>query len=177
MFYKTTDFKFLDALESNWLLIKEELNRLQQNHFTPWHEKFLYNKGWEVFGLYAFEKKLEGNCHLCPETAELVESIPGMTTAGFSCLAPGTHILPHIGYSKAVLRSHLGLIVPDNCGIRVGNQTLNWQEGKCLIFDDTVEHEAWNKSNFPRIVLLIDFKNTNVVNSFEERYLSEITQI
>lgn len=84
--------------------------------------------------------------------------LPGMTTAGFSSLVAGTHIKPHIGYSKAVLRCHLGLIVPDGCVLRVGTQTRNWQSGKCLIFDDTVEHEAWNNSDKTRIALLIDFK-------------------
>lgn len=164
MFYESTDFKFTDIMESKRLLIKEELTRLQEGNFMPWQEKFLYNKGWNAFGLYAFEKKVEDNCRLCPETTKLVECIPGMTTAGFSSLAPGTHIVPHVGYSNAVLRCHLGLIVPDGCGIRVGTQTRNWIEGKCLIFDDTVEHEAWNRSNFPRIVLLIDFKKPNMAS-------------
>ena len=161
MFYATTGFEFTESLESNWLVIKEELTRLQPKNFMLWPEKFLYNHGWNVFGLYAFGKKLEDNCSLCPETTKLVESIPGITTAGFSSLAPETHIVPHEGYSKTVLRCHLGLIVPNGCGIRVGSQTKKWTEGKCLIFDDTVEHEAWNRSHHPRIVLLIDFKKAN----------------
>ena len=161
MFYATTGIEFTESLESNWLVIKEELTRLQPKNFMLWPEKFLYNHGWNVFGLYAFGKKLEDNCSLCPETTKLVESIPGITTAGFSSLAPETHIVPHEGYSKTVLRCHLGLIVPNGCGIRVGSQTKKWTEGKCLIFDDTVEHEAWNRSHHPRIVLLIDFKKAN----------------
>jgi beta-hydroxylase len=161
MFYATTGFEFTESLESKWLVIKEELTRLQPKNFMLWSEKFLYNHGWNVFGLYAFGKKLEDNCSLCPETTKLVESIPGITTAGFSSLAPETHIVPHEGYSKTVLRCHLGLIVPNGCGIRVGSQTKNWTEGKCLIFDDTVEHEAGNRSHHPRIVWLIDFKKAN----------------
>lgn len=81
-----------------------------------------------------------------------------MTTAGFSCLAAGTHIVLHVGYTNTVLRCHLGLIVPDDCALRVGNQTNNWVEGKCFVFDDTVEHEAWNHGDKARIILLIDFK-------------------
>ena len=69
----------------------------------------------------------------------------------------GTKITPHTGCSNKVLRCHLGLNIPDNCAIRVGNQTKSWQQGKCLIFDDTLEHEAWNLSTSDRIVLLIDF--------------------
>lgn len=186
MFYENTKFDFTSILESNWLVIKQELSQLQRSNFIPWKETFLYGKGWDVFGLYAFGTKLADNCRLCPETTRLAEMIPGMTTAGFSSLAPGTHILPHIGYSysysedsgepervysgeyegvpslnKAVLRCHLGLIVPDGCAIRVGFLTRNWQEGKCLIFDDTIVHEAWNRGNATRVLLLIDFKKPN----------------
>ena len=78
MFYETAQFKFTATLESKWLSIKEELVRLQQQNFIPWPEKFLYKEGWDVFGLYAFGKKLDNNCHLCPETTKLIESIPGM---------------------------------------------------------------------------------------------------
>lgn len=178
MFYDNNEFNFTKELESNWLLIKEELTRLQEGNFKPWVEKYLYNQGWDVFGLYAFEKKLEDNCCLCPETTKLVESIPGITTAGFSSLAPGTHILPHSGFSTAILRCHLGLIVPNDCSIRVGNQTKKWQEGKCLIFDDMVEHEAWNNSNIHRIVLLIDFAKPNLSKSFSKlQQLPQIAQI
>ena len=162
MFFESTEFEFVSRLESNWLLIRQELEQLQQDQFIAWPEKFLYKKDWKVFGLYAFGKKLKDNCRLCPETTRLVEMIPGMTTAGFSSLAPGTHIVPHVGYYNAVLRCRLGLIVPDECALRVGNQTRNWQEGKCLIFDDTVEHEAWNYDDTARIVLLMDFKNPQV---------------
>lgn len=162
MFYETTAFEFVSILEANWLTIRKELNQLQQGDFMPWPEKFLYKKGWDVFGLYAFEKKLTNNCRLCPETTKLVEAIPGMTTAGFSSLAPGTHIFPHAGYyNPFVLRCHLGLVVPDGCEIRVGTQTRSWQEGKCLIFDDGVEHEAWNSATATRVVLLVDFKKPN----------------
>ncbi len=157
MFYEISKFKFTENLESNWLVIKDELTKLQKSNVSPWPEKFLYEKGWDVFGLYAFGKKIEDNCRLCPETTKLVESIPGMTTAGFSSLAPGTHITPHMGYATTVLRCHLGLIVPDNCAIRVENQTVSWQEGKCIVFDDTFEHEAWNRGESPRVVLLLDF--------------------
>jgi ornithine lipid ester-linked acyl 2-hydroxylase len=157
MFFESSDFEFAGALEANWLIIRQELEQLQPKKFIDWPEKNIYNQGWEVFGLYTFGKRIEDNCRLCPETTNLVEAIPGMMTAGFSSLAPGTYIGPHFGATKALLRCHLGVIVPDECAIRVDKETRSWQEGKCLIFDDTFEHEAWNKSNQTRIVLLIDF--------------------
>ncbi len=184
MFFEADEFEFVGILESNWLLIRQELEQLRQDHFMAWPEKFLYEKGWEVFGLYAYGNKLKDNCRLCPETTRLVEMIPGMITAGFSSLKPGTHIVPHVNYSNGVLSFHLGLIVPNGCTLRVGTQTRNWQEGKCLIFDDTVEHEAWNYSDANRIVLLINFKNlhatvndkSHVICSFEvEQLIKKLT--
>lgn len=157
-FYDTSLFEFTSNLESNWQTIKQELNQLQEGNFIPWPEKHLYGKGWDTFGLYAFGLKIYKNCELCPETTKLVESIPDLTTAGFSSLAPGTHIAPHTGYPDGLLRCHLGLIIPENCGIRVGNETKTWTEGKCLVFCDELEHEAWNKGDITRIILLLDFK-------------------
>lgn len=162
MFLDPNEFEFISMLETNWQVIKQELDQLQQQHFIPWSEQFLYGQGWDVFGLYAYRQKLVYNCSLCPETTRLVEAIPGMTTAGFSSLAPGTHIQPHVGYSNTVLRCHLGLSVPDGCALRVGTQTHSWQNGKCLLFDDTTEHEAWNYGNASRVVLLIDLQRPGV---------------
>ena len=71
--------------------------------------------------------------------------------------APGTHIAPHSGWAENEFRLHLGLVVPDRCRLRVANETRPWQEGKCLIFDDTVEHEAWNDSSSIRGNLMVDF--------------------
>ncbi len=158
MFYESSLFNFVAELEANWQLIRQELTQLHEQDFIPWPEKYLYGKGWDAFGLYAFGIKLGKNCKLCPETTRLVKQIPGLVTAGFSSLTPGTHIAPHTGYDDGLLRCHLGLTVPDNCGIRVGEETRTWQEGKCLVFDDTVEHEAWNRGDRTRVVLLLDFK-------------------
>ena len=81
-----------------------------------------------------------------------------MVTAGFSSMAANTHITPHRGYTDDVLRCHLGLVTPENCALRVSNQIRTWTPGSCFVFDDTQEHEAWNRSNATRIVLLLDFK-------------------
>jgi ornithine lipid ester-linked acyl 2-hydroxylase len=157
-FYESVEFPFAALLETNWRTIFDELERIKGEYFIPWSEKYLYKDGWSIFGLYGYGLKIEQNCKLCPETTKLVEQIPNLLTAGFSALAPGTHIAPHTGYPDGVLRCHLGLIIPDNCAIRIGDETRTWQEGKCLIFNDTIEHEAWNRSDRDRIILLLDFK-------------------
>jgi ornithine lipid ester-linked acyl 2-hydroxylase len=142
VFLEAEDYEFTRNLENSWMPVKQELENLQGGDFIPWPEKFLYKESWDVFGLFAFGRKIERNCQLCPKTTELVERIPGMTTAGFSSLGPGTKIVPHKGYTNTVLRCHLGLKTQLNCGLRVGSETRHWEEGKCLIFDDTLEYEA-----------------------------------
>ncbi|MBK9760187.1 MAG: aspartyl/asparaginyl beta-hydroxylase domain-containing protein [Flavobacteriales bacterium] len=162
-----TLFPFLARLEADWKIVLEELNHIiggKDQHgstFQPWHETGLYDGQWDVFGLHAFGNKLGNNCELAPRTTALVESIPGLVTAGFSALVPGTVIKPHVGYTSEVLRCHLGLItttVPTDCGLRVADTVHNWAPGKAFVFDDTLEHEAWNRGDRTRYILLVDFK-------------------
>ena len=167
MFFDTKEFNFVPLLEANLMLIKEEFKQLKQQDFIKWPEKSLYtNQGWTVFGMYAYGKKIQSNCKLCPETTRLLEMIPGLVTAGFSSLLPETHILPHSNYDNNVLTCHLGLTIPDDCVIRVGNQIKTWQEGKCLIFDDTKDHEAGNFGQSIRTILLINFQHSLVTDSY-----------
>ena len=74
----------------------------------------------------------------------------------FSLLKPQTRIPPHTGVSNARLVTHLPLIVPPACGFRVGNSIREWVPGKAWVFDDTIEHEAWNESDKLRVVLIFD---------------------
>ena len=160
MFQHPEDYAYVSLLEAQWQKVQAEALRLDLDHFTNWPEKFLYDSGWRVFGLYGFGRKLERNCELCPETTALIEQIDGLVTAGFSKLEPRTHIRPHCGYTNQVLRCHLPLKVPalGRCELRVGHDVRAWQLGHCLVFDDTTEHEAWNDTEEDRIVLLMDVK-------------------
>ncbi|HEY2154555.1 MAG TPA: aspartyl/asparaginyl beta-hydroxylase domain-containing protein [Isosphaeraceae bacterium] len=163
MYLDNRQFPFTAALEANWEAIRDELLNLSRGSFMPFFNKgSLYEGTWEVFGLYTFGRRNEANCARCPETARVVETIPRMVTAGFSWLEPGTHIKPHVGYTPAVLRCHLGLITPEGCALRVGPEVRGWHEGECMVFDDTTEHEAWNRSDSVRAVLIIDFEKDDV---------------
>ncbi len=157
MFLDPRDFPLTTLLESRWKVIRHEFEQLAPHELLSWPEKEICEQGWEVFGLWGAGQRFDANCQLCPQTAATVDSIADLTTAGFSRLAPATQILPHEGYTNTVLRCHLGLIVPGGCGIQVGDETRTWQEGKCLVFDDTIRHSAWNNSALPRIILSIDF--------------------
>jgi aspartyl/asparaginyl beta-hydroxylase (cupin superfamily) len=54
---------------------------------------------------------------------------------------------------------HLPLIVPPGCRFRVGGETREWEVGKAWVFDDTIEHEAFNDSDEPRVILIFDVWN------------------
>jgi beta-hydroxylase len=114
---------------------------------------------WKTFMFLYYGHPVEDNCARCPRTVELLRSIPGIRTAMFSILAPGKHIPRHTGLYNGLLRCHLGLIVPpgDACRINVGDETRTWEEGKCLVLDDSRPHEVWNDSARERVVLLFDF--------------------
>lgn len=157
MFIERDQFEFVCHLEGAWREIRDERLALAPSSFEPWVQREMYGEGWSVYGLYAFGERIDAALRECPKTAAALEAIPGLTTAGFSHLAPGAHIQPHEGWVRTVYRAHLGLVVPDHCALRVGTETRPWRGGECLIFDDTTEHEAWNRSTETRTVLLFDF--------------------
>ena len=167
-FLNPYQFEWISHLESHWTGIRKELDRiLERSDELPSFQdiskdqySITQDNLWKTYMLYAFGMKSQQNCERCPETIRLIEAIPGMKTAFFSILMPGKHIPEHRGPYKGLLRYHLGLKVPEPasaCGIRVGDETRYWQEGKSLVFDDTYPHSAWNESNGIRVVLFLDF--------------------
>ena len=157
----------MGEVERNWPIIREELDRiLVDRHKLPNFQEISKDQieitdddRWKTFFLYGYGFKTDLGTQMCPRTAALMERIPGMTTAMFSILAPGQHILHHRGPYKGVLRYHLGLIVParkEDCRIRVGEEIRHWEQGKSLIFDDTYDHEVWNDTDETRVILFVD---------------------
>ena len=129
--------------------------------FCQWAE--LNNSpNWSAFHLYKMGEIVPANAVMCPKTMALIDGAPkpdqpGRTPAAmFSLLKPKTRIPPHTGVSNVRLVTHVPLIIPERCGFRVGNETRQWQPGKAWVFDDTIEHEAWNDSDKLRVVLIFD---------------------
>jgi len=176
MFLNSKDFGFIAALESQWQAIRSECLALNNDAFDPWVQGRMHGGGWTVYGLYALGKKIPGACQACPATAEALAQIPGLSMAGFSRLAPHAHVKPHVGWAESVYRLHLGLVVPPGCRLRVADKTESWQEGECLVFDDTIEHEAWNDSDQPRTVLLLDFLRPGLSGSVEDHIPEEVQE-
>jgi ornithine lipid ester-linked acyl 2-hydroxylase len=155
MFFSSNQFPELKALEQNWEAIKQEYLAVSKET-SEWPETYLHNGKWDIFGIYFAGRRLEGE-KLCPLTSELVHRVPGLFIAGFSILRPGCIITPHVGYTDAVWRSHLGLICPEGAWIEVGEVRHGWKEGEVVVFDDTILHNAANEANTDRVVLILDF--------------------
>jgi ornithine lipid ester-linked acyl 2-hydroxylase len=167
--YDNADFPWAAEIESQWRLIRHELDRvLPRTHELPNIQEITLDaasitkdSGWKIFLLVAYGIKSKPNIELCPETWRIVQRIPGLKTAMFSVFQPGKRLPPHRGPYNGVLRLHLGLLVPEhdgNLGIRIGTEKRDWKEGSVLIFDDAYEHEAWNETDRPRVVLFVDFE-------------------
>jgi len=122
------------------------------NHSRRWSAYFLWNQG----------KRAEAHLARCPRTAAALAAVPQVDiaarapTAFFSILDAHTHIPPHTGITNTRLTVHLPLIVPPGCRFRVGGETREWRVGEAWVFDDTIEHEAWNDSDVPRAILIFD---------------------
>ena len=167
VFFDKEQFRWAQKLEDNWQVIRQEAEQVLQyvdklpnyQDISQRQSSISNNDRWKTYFFYAFGMKATKNCDRCPQTAKLLEDIPGLKVAFFSILAPGKHIPKHRGKLKNLIRYHLGVIVPEpkeKCGIQVNNEVAHWEEGKSLIFDDTFYHEAWNQTDGYRVVLFLD---------------------
>lgn len=188
-FFERHQFPFLRALKDVKKPILEELKSVlaETNDLEPyveipddreaqWHE-LNHSSKWSSYHLYKNGTRVAEHCARCPRTTEAIEALPLVRLQGqapeifFSILEPGTHIPPHFGLANYKLAVHLPLIVPEGCAIRAGDQTRQWAAGKCLIFDDSFEHEAWNRSDQLRVVLIFEIWHPDL-SEVERQYLS-----
>jgi aspartyl/asparaginyl beta-hydroxylase (cupin superfamily) len=178
-FFEGSDFPWLDAIEAATEEIRAELTTVlvadraglepyvaypdgvpldqwrELNKSRRWSAYFLWNQG------------IAQQAHMarCPRTVELLRGAPQCDvanrgpTAFFSILDAATAIPAHTGVTNTRLTVHLPLIVPPDCGFRVGSETREWIPGKAWVFDDTIEHQAWNRSDLPRAILIFDIWN------------------
>ena len=174
-FYPRRNFPWLDSIEAASDDIRAELiNVLTDGPTTlepyvdmtdadanQWRE-LNRSRRWGVYFLWRDGVPIAEHLARCPRTVAALEvwprwNIPGCgATAVFSILDAKTRIPPHNGVNNTRLVVHLPLIVPPGCGLRVGAERVEWQPGKAFVFDDTIEHEAWNDSELPRAVLILD---------------------
>jgi len=181
-FFDRDHFPWLTELEAQTAVIRAELIELLSSESaglspyvamppgTPenkWSE-LNHNEAWSALHLWRDGERIEEACARAPQTARIMEKlplagIPGRTpTVFFSILQAGKHIPPHTGVTNTRAIIHLPLIVPPGCAFRVGGETREWREGEAFAFDDTIEHEAWNRSEVDRAVLILDCWNPHL---------------
>ncbi|TCI11483.1 aspartyl beta-hydroxylase [Dyella soli] len=182
-YYPTARFPWQAELEAATGMIREELRAVlaENRPLLPFLGEqspedlkgHLSSSGteaaaWDGYFFYRHGERFEAECAGCPRTSALLDSLPLVRIRDhapetlFSVLKPGTHILPHRGVTNTRLVTHLPLIVPAACAINVGGEIHEWKEGRCVTFDDTFEHEAWNRSGETRVVLILDSWNPDL---------------
>ena len=178
-FFPRDHFPWLAGLEARTEEIRREFVSLMDERDEGFHPYVAFNPGepvnqwaelnhsrrWSAWFLWKDGERQDANIARCPATAAALEAVPLLDlpakgpTAMFSILEPHTRIPPHTGSNNVRTTVHLPLIVPDGCGFRVGAETRRWQVGEAWAFDDTIEHEAWNDSDVPRAIFILDVWN------------------
>jgi aspartyl/asparaginyl beta-hydroxylase (cupin superfamily) len=175
-FYERSEFPWLPEFEAATADMQRELERIlveDEAGFGPyihyddhlpldqWRE-LNKNPRWSAFHFYDKGRAIEERCARAPATIAAIRRLPQAEvplrspTAMFSVLKPKTRIPPHTGVANFRLVVHLPLVLPGGCGFRVGGETRKWRMGEAWVFDDTIEHEAWNDSDETRIILICD---------------------
>jgi aspartate beta-hydroxylase len=175
-FYDRALFPWLEELEAATPMIVAELEgalAAVAEDFAPYIQypanvpvrqwgELNHSRKWSSYFLWRDGVRHDAACARCPGTAALIERLPLMRqpgfapTAVFSALEPHTHIPPHTGSANTRLLCHLPLILPGPARFRVGPQTRDWRMGEAWVFDDTIEHEAWNDADAMRVILILD---------------------
>jgi aspartate beta-hydroxylase len=168
-------FPWIDALEADSPAIHAELMRLLTNS-SPGSERVFGTEelerqnlrgrdaepSWTGYYFYRHGVRRDDNCASCPDTARALDRLPLVHVREhgpevlYSVFTPGTHLLPHRGITNTRLVGHLPLVIPENCALSVGGEQHVWESGRVVVFDDTYEHEAWNRSGQTRVVMIFD---------------------
>jgi aspartate beta-hydroxylase len=170
-------FDWIEALEAQTPIIRAELEQLLPSSSS--RERVFASEAleeenlrgldapptWNGYYFFRHGERREANCQACPATTRALEVLPlsRIREHGpevmFSVFTAGTYLLPHRGVTNTRVVGHLPLIVPEDCALQVGGEIHEWRTGRVVVFDDTYEHEAWNRSRYTRVVLIFDIWN------------------
>ncbi len=171
-FYETNQFPWLEPMLELAPRMAEELEGLNGAGFAPYvtadgtrpapNNPLLNDIAWSALYFWKDGAEVAANAAACPSVMEALAHSPmpyivsRSPNALFSRLLPGAHITPHHGMLNTRLICHIPVKPAADCTLRVGNETREWQAGKALVFDDSVEHEARNAGNQERVILLFE---------------------
>ncbi|GAB5488243.1 MAG: hypothetical protein Pars2KO_18130 [Parasphingorhabdus sp.] len=182
-FYERHEFSWLTEIEAAIPDMRDELQGVinETNQFNPYVESdpnrprpnnpLLGNSDWGAYYFWKSGEPQTDHLEKCPQTVAALRKAPipqireRSPMALYSVLEPGTHIAPHFGLLNTRLICHIPLMLPSDCALRVGSQTRPWREGEALIFDDSFEHEAWNRSTERRVILLFEIWRPEISES------------
>ena len=177
--FDRSQLSFAHAYEARMPAIRDEMLSVLAGAqgIEPFHydltreqrEAMTHGAAWDAYFFDRDGVRLHDHHAACPETSATLAQLPldhirdhGPEVC-FSIMRPGAHILPHRGVSNTRAVLHLGLAIPDHCALNLlGVGEMHWQEGRCFAFDDTYEHEAWNRSDSTRVILLADIWNPHL---------------
>jgi aspartate beta-hydroxylase len=195
-FFDRTYFPWLDALEAATPEIRTELMRVlvaDRDGLQPYIDspaslpvdqfrELNRSRRWSAYFLWNQNETVAGHIARCPKTAAALDAVPRPSikrrapTAFYSILDAKTRIPAHTGVTNTRCTVHLPLVVPPGCGFRVGATTREWVPDQAWVFDDTIEHEAWNESDTPRAILIFDVWNP-LLTAAERDMIQSITEI
>lgn len=185
-FYEREEFSWVADVEAQFEGIRGELEAVlrAEGEFPPYIRStpgrtpalpmLLDNPAWGAFHLITNGERVEENASRCPRTIQALQTVPMPSITGrapnvlFSLLKPQAHIPAHNGMLNTRLICHLPLVVPKGCRFRVGNEVREWEEGRLLIFDDSIEHEAWNEGSETRVILLFEIWRPEISGAEQE---------
>lgn len=163
-FHDPTRYPWVRAIEAAYPAIRREMEALEASpSYIEYSPEIKVQGTWEAFPFYFMGLRIPHTAQACPETVGLLERLDRCCCRYpwadmlFSKHSPGTHLRPHYSIDALRLRCHLGLVVPKGSTIRVGSEERPWKEGKALLFEDSFEHETWNRGDSSRVVLIVDF--------------------
>ena len=178
-FHDAADFPTVALLENEYAAIREEALALGEadvldytiasapirSLWRPWthFRRRALPQAWTVYPFWHMGVNTEEVTRRCSRTMAVIATLPRLCVdypwgdAIFSVQGPRSGLRPHCSVDNLRLRCHLGIRIPPGTGIRVGGETRTWTEGRCLLFEDSFEHEVWNRSDERRIVLIVDF--------------------
>lgn len=156
----------VEAFEAAHPAIKEELAAawaVHREEFSDYEHYLSRQEDWQALYLYRGGGLVEESADIAPtaykvlkELAVDTDIICPLLECHFSTLMSRAVIAPHCDLWNFSINLHLAVDIPDGCSITVAGETRSWEEGKCLLFDYSFEHEARNTGERPRTCLLVD---------------------
>ena len=157
-YVEVSGFPELAPLAENWQTIRREAQQLLESgrirSATTYNDlgfNSFFKTGWKRFYVKWYDEPLPSAKSLCPRTAELVESIPGVNAAMFALLPPGTKLGAHRDPFAGSLRYHLGLVTPNSnkCRILVDGVECVWRDGEAFMSACFAKKNGGARSSLP----------------------------